>query len=41
MPVLAEVFGAVRTAATAVFCGLVDGRMKIEIEVTARRKASG
>jgi hypothetical protein len=39
MPVLAETFGAIRPAATAVFCGLVDERMKIEIEVTARRKA--
>lgn len=37
MPVLAEVFGAIRPAATAVFCGLVDPRMKIEIEATARR----
>jgi enamine deaminase RidA (YjgF/YER057c/UK114 family) len=40
-PVLAEVLGAIRPAATAVFCGLVDERMKIEIEVTARRKATG
>src|SRR5829696_2408714 len=38
-PVLAEKFGAIRPAATAVFCGLVDERMKIEIEVTARRRA--
>ncbi len=41
MPVLAETFAAIRPAATAVFCGLVDQCMKIEIEVTARRKASG
>jgi enamine deaminase RidA (YjgF/YER057c/UK114 family) len=34
--VLAEVFGAIRPAATALICGLVDPRMKIEIEVTAR-----
>jgi enamine deaminase RidA (YjgF/YER057c/UK114 family) len=40
VPVLAEVFGKVRPAATALFCGLVDPRMKIEIEVTARRRAS-
>jgi 2-iminobutanoate/2-iminopropanoate deaminase len=40
MPVLAEFFGTIRPAATAVFCGLVDERMKIEIEVTARRKAT-
>jgi enamine deaminase RidA (YjgF/YER057c/UK114 family) len=37
VPVLGEAFGAVRPAATAVICGLVDPRMKIEIEVTARR----
>ncbi|MGD9615280.1 MAG: RidA family protein [Alphaproteobacteria bacterium] len=37
-PVLAEILGAIRPAATAVFCGLVDERMKIEIEVTARRR---
>ncbi len=35
--VLAEVFGEIRPAATCVICGLVDPRMKIEIEVTARR----
>ena len=35
-PVLGEVFGAIRPAATALVCGLVDPRMKIEIEVTAR-----
>jgi enamine deaminase RidA (YjgF/YER057c/UK114 family) len=35
-PVLGEVFGAIRPAATALICGLVDPRMKIEIEVTAR-----
>lgn len=37
VPVLGEVFGAIRPAATALFCGLVDPRMRIEIEVTARR----
>jgi len=37
VPVLGEVFGQIRPAATALVCGLVDGRMKIEIEVTARR----
>jgi 2-iminobutanoate/2-iminopropanoate deaminase len=36
-PVLGEVFAAIRPAATAIVCGLVDPRMKIEIEVTARR----
>jgi enamine deaminase RidA (YjgF/YER057c/UK114 family) len=38
VPVLGEVFGSIRPAATALFCGLVDPRMKIEIEVTARRR---
>jgi enamine deaminase RidA (YjgF/YER057c/UK114 family) len=38
LPVLGEVFGTVRPAATALICGLVDPRMKIEIEVTARRR---
>ena len=33
-----EVFGMIRPAATALVCGLVDPRMKIEIEVTARRR---
>src|SRR5215469_3241527 len=37
VPVLGEIFGGIRPAATALFCGLVDPRMKIEIEVTARR----
>ena len=36
-PVLGEVLGTIRPAATALVCGLVDPRMKIEIEVTARR----
>jgi len=36
-PVLGEAFGRVRPAATALVCGLIDPRMKIEIEVTARR----
>ena len=37
MPVLSEAFATIRPAATAIICGLVDPRMKIEIEVTARR----
>jgi enamine deaminase RidA (YjgF/YER057c/UK114 family) len=41
VPVLGEVFGAIRPAATALICGLVDPRMKIEIEVTARRGGAG
>jgi len=40
VPMLGEVLGAIRPAATALFCGLVDPRMKIEIEVTARRRQS-
>jgi enamine deaminase RidA (YjgF/YER057c/UK114 family) len=37
-PVLGEVFGDVRPAATAIVCELIDPRMKIEIEVTAKRR---
>ena len=36
VPVLGDAFAAIRPAATAIVCGLVDPRMKIEIEVTAR-----
>ncbi|MGW0474917.1 RidA family protein [Streptomyces coeruleorubidus] len=36
-PVLRECFGEVRPAATMLVCGLADPRMKIEIEVYARR----
>jgi enamine deaminase RidA (YjgF/YER057c/UK114 family) len=39
VPVLGEAFGAIRPAATALICGLVDPRMKIELEVTARRSS--
>ena len=39
VPVLGATFGAIRPAATALICGLIDPRMKIEIEVTARRRA--
>ena len=35
-PVLRRYFGEVRPAATMIAAGLVDPRMKIEIEVTAR-----
>ena len=38
-PVLRRTFGAVRPAATMMVCGLADPRMKIEIEVYARRRA--
>ena len=40
-PILGEVLGEIRPAATAIICGLVDPRMKIEIEVTARRGGDG
>ena len=36
-PVLRECFGEIRPAATMLAAGLSDPRMKIEIEVTARR----
>ena len=40
-PVLREAFGETRPAATMMAVGLADPRMKIEIEVTARRRAAG
>ncbi|RKT18632.1 enamine deaminase RidA (YjgF/YER057c/UK114 family) [Streptomyces sp. 1114.5] len=39
-PVLSRCFREVRPAATMQVCGLADPRMRIEIEVTARRSAS-
>ena len=39
-PVLKEYLGEVRPAATMIEAGLSDPRMKIEIEVTARRRAA-
>jgi enamine deaminase RidA (YjgF/YER057c/UK114 family) len=36
-PVFGEYFTRARPAATAIICGLVDPRMKLEIEVTARK----
>jgi enamine deaminase RidA (YjgF/YER057c/UK114 family) len=38
-PVLRQYLGAVRPAATMFSAGLADPRMKIEIEVTARRSS--
>jgi enamine deaminase RidA (YjgF/YER057c/UK114 family) len=38
-PVLRKVFGEVRPAAMVITAGLLDPRMKIEIEVTALRQA--
>jgi len=40
-PVLRQAFGGVRPAATMMMCGLADPRMKIEIEVDARRGSGG
>ena len=37
-PVLAKYFGDVRPAATMFSAGLIDKRMKIEIEITARKR---
>jgi enamine deaminase RidA (YjgF/YER057c/UK114 family) len=37
-PLLRKVFGEARPAATMLCAGLLDPRMKIEIEVTARRR---
>jgi len=37
-PVLQEYFGDVRPAATMIEAGLLDPRMKFEVEVTARRR---
>ena len=37
-PVLGEYFGDIRPAATMIVCGLNKPEMKIEIEVTARKR---
>jgi enamine deaminase RidA (YjgF/YER057c/UK114 family) len=37
-PVLRRYFGTVRPAATMIEAGLIDPRVKIEIEVTARKR---
>ena len=39
-PVLRRCFGDIRPAATMLVCGLSDPRMKVEIEVYARRPAT-
>lgn len=39
-PVLRGAFGEIRPAATMFAAGLADPRMRIEIEVTARRRAA-
>jgi enamine deaminase RidA (YjgF/YER057c/UK114 family) len=38
-PVLRKYFGEVRPAATMISAGLADPRMRIEIEVTARKRS--
>jgi enamine deaminase RidA (YjgF/YER057c/UK114 family) len=38
-PVLREFFGEIRPASTMISAGLADPRMRIEVEVTARRRA--
>ena len=40
-PALRRAFGEIRPAATMLAAGLADPRMKIEIEVTARRSGTG
>lgn len=39
-PILRRYFGEIRPAATMIAAGLADPRMKIEIEVTAKRSAT-
>ncbi len=39
-PIFGEFLGEARPAATAIICGLVEPEMKIEIEVTARRRGA-
>ena len=36
-PIFGEVFGGIRPAATLIVAGLIDERMKVEVEVTAYR----
>jgi enamine deaminase RidA (YjgF/YER057c/UK114 family) len=38
MGLLGGYFGAIRPASTALICALIDPRIKIEIEVTARKR---
>jgi enamine deaminase RidA (YjgF/YER057c/UK114 family) len=40
-PVLREYFGDIRPASTMLVAGLADPRMKIEIEITAKRSDPG
>lgn len=38
-PILRKYFGEIRPAATMISAGLADSRMRIEIEVTARKRS--
>ncbi|WP_181704513.1 RidA family protein [Chthonobacter rhizosphaerae] len=38
-PVVGSYFAAIRPAATMIVCGLIRPEMKVEIEVTAKRRA--
>lgn len=40
VPVLGDVLGEIRPAATMVIAGLIKPEMKVEIEVTAKRRAT-
>ncbi|MEJ1159827.1 RidA family protein [Prosthecomicrobium sp. N25] len=40
-PVVGGYFGAIRPAATMVVCDLIRPEMKVEIEVTAKRRGAG
>lgn len=40
-PILGDYFRDIRPANTTLICGLADPRMKVEIEVTARRRGEG
>ena len=40
-PILGHYFGEIRPASTAIVAGLVDDRMRFEMEVTARRRSEG
>ena len=39
-PILGEIFGDIRPAATMLVCGLAEPEMKVEIEVTALRRGA-
>jgi enamine deaminase RidA (YjgF/YER057c/UK114 family) len=39
-PILRRYFGEIRPAATMISAGLADPRMRIEIEVTARKRSA-